>query len=419
MLNLIGTAVAFIIVVVLIRKKANFGLSLIIGALVLGGFSLTIIAPVDIVKAIVEASFYSFKNEQFFTSTIELAFLMFLIFTLARLMQQTGAITRLIDSMRTLFSKGGILGIIPAVYGLMPVPGGALFSAPMIDVEGNKYNLKKNHKNFLNVWFRHIWFPIFPVSSAMILICSTDFSNIDIYLLVLANIPSFLIALFIGFIVLKKLLPKKTIEASKEAKDYSGLIYLLPPIIPLICYLFLQIIGFPQIRSFIIGVLLSILSIYVISHMDLLKFKDLLLKSFSWKLPLAIFGIMIFREMFSTTKADIQLAELIGELSIPTLIIIILIPLVLGILTGYNLGAIALSYPLVEPFFMVSGLSILGLTSIIFLSSLAGYLVSPIHLCNVVSSEYLKTDATRMYNLYVPAALTLLVVQVIFAYLIL
>ena len=79
-------------------------------------------------------------------------------------MQETGAITKLIDSLRTFFSKGGTLAVIPAVYGLMPVPGGALFSAPLIDKEGDKYKLKNNQKNFLNIWFRHIWFPIYPIS---------------------------------------------------------------------------------------------------------------------------------------------------------------------------------------------------------------------------------------------------------------
>jgi hypothetical protein len=123
--------------------------------------------------------------------------------------------------------------------------------------------------------------------------------------------------------------------------------------------------------------------------------------------------------MFDVSQANIIIADMIGSLPFPSLVIIIIIPLVLGLLTGYNLGAIALSYFLVEPFFAFSGISIFGLTSIIFISSLVGYLMSPIHLCNVLSSEYLKTDTTRMYKMYIPAALSLLLVQtiiVIFAF---
>jgi hypothetical protein len=98
----------------------------------------------------------------------------------------------------------------------------------------------------------------------------------------------------------------------------------------------------------------------------------------------------------------------------PPVIIIIFIPIILGILTGYNLGAVALSYPLVEPFFQYTDINIIGLTSIIFISSLVGYLISPIHLCNVLSSEYLKTDTTRMYKMYIPSSFFILIVQLIF-----
>ena len=123
---------------------------------------------------------------------------------------------------------------------------------------------------------------------------------------------------------------------------------------------------------------------------------------------------MLLRSIIEVSKANEILTNMISGLPIPALLIIILIPLILGILTGYNLGAIALSYLLVEPFFPSTGINIIGLSSIIFMSSLAGYLISPIHLCNVVSSDYLKTDTTRMYKMYIPAVAMLLFIHTIF-----
>ncbi len=411
MLNVLGVVIAFIAIIFLIRKKFNFGLSLILGSLILGLFSLQTIELIDIPKAIIQASIYSFEEHQIVTETVELAVLMTLIFTLAKCMQDTEAIKKLIDSLRTFFSKGGTLGVIPAVYGLMPVPGGALFSAPMIGEEGEKYRLNKNQKNFLNVWFRHIWFPIYPISSAMILICSEKFSNINIYHLILVNIPAFIVAIIIGIIYLKKFIKKPSLQPTKSKKDYTGLIYLLPPIVPLFFYGILQIFDFPQIRSFLIGVIFSIILLYFLIKISFKEYTQIIKKSVTWKLALAIFGIMIFREMFEVSQANILIADMIGKLPVPALLIIIIIPLLLGLLTGYNLGAIALSYFLVEPFFQLTGINIIGLTSIIFISSLVGYLISPIHLCNVLSSEYLKTDTTRMYKMYIPAAISLLLIQ--------
>ncbi len=412
MLNLLGVIIAFIVIIVLIRKKFNFGLSLILGSLIVGVFSLREIDPVDIPKAIIEASFYSFKTDQIVTQTIELALLMTLIFILAKLMQETGAITKLIDSLRTFFSKGGTLGVIPAVYGLMPVPGGALFSAPMINKEGDKYHLDKNQKNFLNIWFRHVWFPIYPISSAMILICSEKFSDINIYSLILANVPAFIAIIIIGFILLKKFITNAPKQQTNPTKDYSGLMFILPPIVPLVFYAVLQLFGFPQIRSFLIGVVFSIILVYFITNINRRDYIQALKKSLTWKLGVAIFGIMIFREMFEVSGANVIIADMIGNLPFPAIWMVALIPLLLGSLTGYNLGAIALSYFLVEPFFSYTGIGIIGLTSIIFMSSFVGYLVSPIHLCNVLSSDYLKTDTTRMYKMFIPAAVLLLLIHI-------
>jgi integral membrane protein (TIGR00529 family) len=416
MLNLVGVIIAFIVIIFLIRKKFNFGFSLIIGSLIVGVFSLWEIEPIEIPKAMIEASFYSFKNGQIMTYTIELAILMIFIFILAKLMQETGAITKLINSLRTIFSKGGILGVIPAVYGLMPVPGGALFSVPMVNEEGDKYQINNNQKNFLNVWFRHIWFPIYPISSAMILICSDKFSDINIYLIVLINIPAFIASIMIGIFYLKKFIKNSPKQETVSKKDYSGLIYLLPPVLPLAFYGFLQFFDVPniQIRSFIIGVFFSIILLYFITKTTIYDYIGIVKKSVAWKLALAIFGIMIFREIFSISGAPDIIANVIGDMPFPTILVIIAVPFVLGLLTGYNLGAVALSYPLVEPFFQTSGISIIGITSIIFVSSLAGYLISPIHLCNVLSSDYLKTDTTRMYRMYIPAVLALLIIQTFF-----
>jgi len=423
MLNLLGIIVAFVIIILLIRKKFNFGLSLVIGSIIVIIFSLPEINPADVPKALSKALIYDFDKNIFDFQTIELAILLTFIYILAKCMQETGAITKLIKSLRSIFYKGGTLGVIPAVYGLMPVPGGALFSAPLIDKEGEKYKLSQSKKNFLNVWFRHIWFPIFPVSSAMMLIISSDFANINIYELIIANFPSFFAFILIGLIFLKFYIKKISRPKIKPKKEYKDLIFLLPPIIPIIIYvLFFTIfiiIGIENLKDFqriifIFGVIFSILIIPSLIKIDLKKYLNILKKSVSFNLAIAIIGIMIFRNIIEVSKANEIIAEMIGTLSFHPIIIILIIPLIMGLITGYNFGAIALSYFLVEPFFEYSGLNIIGFASLIFMSSLVGYLISPIHLCNVVSSEYLKTDTTRMYKMYIPAVSLLLIVQIIF-----
>ena len=412
MLNLIGVIIAFIVIILLIRKKINFGVSLFIGSLIIGIFSLQLIAPFDILKAIIEASIYSFETQQVMTETLELAALMTLIFILAKTMQETGAITQLIASLRTFFSKGGTLGVIPAVYGLMPVPGGALFSAPLIDKEGDAYHLQKHQKNFLNIWFRHIWFPIYPISSAMILICSMKFSGLPIQMLILADLPAFVSVVLIGSLFLRRYTRTARISTGTPAKNYQGLKYILPPVVPLLFYP-LKLVGLSETRCFLIGVTVSLALLYGLVHIDSKTYRVILRKSFTWNLILAIFGIMILREMMQISQMHVFVTDAMQSYAFPALFIIVLMPLLLGTLTGYNLGAIALSYPLVEPFFPLAGIQLIGCTSLVFMSSLIGYLISPIHLCNVLSSEYLKTDTTRMYKVFLPSAFAVLCIQIL------
>jgi len=423
MLNLFGVIVAFVIIILLIRKKFNFGLSLILGSLLVGVFSLQEINAIEIPKAIGKALIYDYDKQDFDFQTIELAVLLTLIFILAKCMQETGAIKKMIKSLRSIFYKGGTLGVIPAVYGLMPVPGGALFSAPLIDKEGEKFKLNQSQKNFLNVWFRHIWFPIFPVSSAMMLIISSDFANINIYELIAANFPAFIAFIIIGLIFLKFYIKKIPTPETVPKKEYGGLIYLLPPIIPIIIYIIFfsifTIIGVENLKDFqriifVIGVVLSIFSLYYLIEIDWRKYYEIVKRSLSFNLAFALVGIMIFRQMIEVSGANTIIAEMIRGLPFHAIFIIIIVPLIMGLITGYNFGAIALSYFLVEPFFEFTNLNIIGIASLIFISSLVGYLISPIHLCNVVSSDYLKTDTTRMYKMYVPAVILLLIVQTSF-----
>ncbi len=419
MLSLLGVLLSFIIIIHLIRYKFNFGLSLIAGSILLGVFSLNKIDAIEIPKAMIQASFYSFEKNVFFTETIELAILMTLIFMLAKLMQETKAITKLIDSLRTIFTKGGTLGVVPAIYGLMPVPGGALFSAPVVEEEGYEFKLKTDTCNFLNIWFRHIWFPVYPISSNIIIMSAL--AGITVTSLIFANLISFFVMIVIGVILLSFFIKKYSEDLHKRKRDLNniknegkGLIFIIPPVIPVFFAVFHYIFDFSLIRSFIIGVLTSIIVLFYISKTPKSQFFNLVSKSITWKLAVVIFGIMIFREIFEVTRSNKAIFSMLEGFNIPAIFMIILLPILLGLVSGYLLCGITLSYPLLIPFFADTGLSILGFTSIIYMSAFVGYLVSPIHLCNVLSSDFLKTDTTRMYPVFIPASILLLVIHVVF-----
>jgi len=53
LLNLFGVFVSFAIIIFLIRKKINFGLSIIIGSLILSIFSLNNVTQFNIIKKVI------------------------------------------------------------------------------------------------------------------------------------------------------------------------------------------------------------------------------------------------------------------------------------------------------------------------------------------------------------------------------
>lgn len=421
---LLGMILSFALVVMLIRRRVNFGISLLLGSFLLSLFSLAAVSVESVFFAFLKATIYDVQNVVFIWDTIELAVLMTLIFMLASLMQDTGAIAKLIDSLRLLFNKGGTIAIIPAIYGLMPVPGGALFSAPAVEEEGENFDLSVSDKNFFNVWFRHIWFPIYPISSSILIMA--DLAALNMYLLIMVNSISFFAMIIVGYIILAwktnrlfkkeskdKIQQTKNKSRKKTKKDLSGLLFLLPPLLPL-AFSVLEYARIPLFTSFSIGVFVSIILLYKMSEVSWKNYKQYIKQAATWKLVAVIAGIMIFREIFEVSGVNLTIYSLLEQLPFTPLVVVIVFPLLLGLLTGYLLSGITLSYVLLEPLFSCVDLCTVGLVSILFMSGFVGYLISPIHLCNVLSSEYLKTDTTRMYPLYIPASIIVLTIQLLF-----
>ncbi len=55
--------------------------------------------------------------------------------------------------------------VLPALIGLLPMPGGALFSVPMVETALCRNPMTGEQRTAVNCWFRHIWeywWPLYP-----------------------------------------------------------------------------------------------------------------------------------------------------------------------------------------------------------------------------------------------------------------
>ncbi len=123
-------------------------------------------------------------------TTTDLAFLkliatVFLIYLMSEIMRKSGDSEKFSSSVQKLFRNSkGATAFLPAIIGLMPMPGGAMFTAPMIqDIGKDMTNLEKTTVNY---WFRHTLEFFWPVYPAMYLLSSLSgipIANVSIRLI--------------------------------------------------------------------------------------------------------------------------------------------------------------------------------------------------------------------------------------------
>jgi len=378
MLDLI---IGFSVIVLLIRKKVNYGLSMILGGIIMG-----------IIDRFNTSDFYFVVQKTLSYPTLRLILIVLMINILGYLLREFGQIERALGDLRFLGSKS-ILVLIPLVFGLMPMPGGALVSAPIIDPEASKLNLSPERKTFINFWFRHVIFFIFPLSTGIIL--ASELGNISVYRIIFYQLPFFFIAVILGFWKIR--------DIKNENKGGKPSIMFIWYLLPIILVIILNILfGL----DFIYGLILAIFLVFVQNRSKNFK---MIPKGFSYNLALAIFGIMFFR--FTVERTDVMESFLVDW--VPKEVLLVFVPWIIGMATGLNMAAIGISFPVLLPL-----IDSPVYVSILYVSCVLGYLSSPLHLCLIVTNEYFKSKLGKVYRLFFPLLLILLLCNLIYAYLV-
>jgi hypothetical protein len=113
-------------------------------------------------------------------TTLSLVFASFFIMLMSTLYKETGLVNSLTKSLSGFIKNSKIIvGVLPAVIGLMPVAGGALMSAPIVDAEADKLGLDNTKKTFVNIWFRHAIIPVYPVTQFIVLTAALTQIRLD------------------------------------------------------------------------------------------------------------------------------------------------------------------------------------------------------------------------------------------------
>jgi uncharacterized protein len=170
--------------------------------------------------------------------TLALSGVVGLILVLSHSMEKTGQMTRLLDGFKGLIRHEGLnIIIFPALIGLLPMPGGAIFSAPMVKNIGARNQLQGSQLSYVNYWFRHLWEYWWPLYPGVLL--TTTLAALDLWKFIFFLFPLTLAALAAGYVPLMSMMrenkrreTKKTTEKSKPKLFFKELAPVLIAIIP-------------------------------------------------------------------------------------------------------------------------------------------------------------------------------------------
>jgi len=386
MLAVIGVLAAFTVIVTLRLRNVDFSLSIITGALIIA------LTSVDPVGVLIEAGRRTVTDYNTMNLTVAVA----LISVLGYSLKETGMMTELIEGLRGILPAQVFLAAIPAMFGLLTMPGGALMSAPFNDPEADRLGLNPEQKTYINVWFRHLWYWASPLSPVLILTASLAGFTLTEYLR--AQLPLLAVVLAIGFIVAGTFIR----DGGVGRGSAGGLGSVARGLAPILTAIILTLVGAPVWLALVPSVAL----VFLLKGTPLGKASEIAKAGVRWDLAVAAVSMFFFRFVVASSSSVVALFDAATSLGVPLFAILVVVPLLAGSISGTPTMGVGMILPLLLPLLGDYGVYVVGM---IYVGLIAGYIASPMHLCLILTNSYYKSELRRVYRYLVPSAIVLYV----------
>ncbi len=390
MIDLLKITSVFIIIIFLLKRRWTLGIVMVLSSVILSVFYL--LKPQDFFNAFLKASLDK--------TTLLLIIALTLIRMFEGIMRKKGIMQLWMDSLKGMVRDRRILMAgMPALIGLLPSMGGALFSAPMVDEASKGMRITPEKKAFVNYWFRHPWEFILPLYPGVVL--AGAISGYTLRDLIIANLP-YAISLIAGG-VLWGLRDPEFISGQKEGPKKitgAGLLSFLPLLLIL-----LGVIVFHLDLSVSMGAV--IIGLFVVLRCPFKEILKTFKEGVSLDIIVIILGVMTFKAVLSDSGAVANISSFFWEEGIPVLPLLFIIPFISGLLTGLTIGFVGSTFPIILG---LEGARNIGVISFAFASGYVGVLLSPTHLCLVLTREYFKAEMAGIYRKTIKGGILILLV---------
>lgn len=367
---------AMILIVVLLRFKVLIGPAILSGGLLIWLFE----------SRSFEKLWIAFTETLTMQRTWDLLLCLYFVMCLEVELRKSGSLHGMVVTLRNFFSSNKVtLAFMPAFLGLLPSLGGARFSAPIVQEASEGIAVDDEQKSAINLWFRHIFEFSNPLMPGVILACGI--ANVSIGDLIDQVGWVTILCFVLGWIFL--IIPLKITDLEKATNtqhdrtiDWKSLVLAFGPIVTS----FLLIVAFNVQAALAMGlVVVAFIPLYFWFKRPI-SVKSVFTESLDKKLFFNVVCILYFIQLLTVIGTLDEIVSVFNNSSLPQAVIIACLSFIFGVMTGMGQGYIAIVMPIVA--LMAPGNIVL--VGIAMVYGMAGQMVTPTHLCILVTVEYFK-----------------------------
>lgn len=380
--------VAFSLMPLWTKKKLGFG-----PMLLLTGVILSLIAglsPLTAVQNLVKV----------FTtaSTLKTIIIVVIVGMLGALMKQYEILDKVVESLRGLISSSKvIITVLPAVIGMLSMPGGAALSIPFVSKIGEEMDMPPETRAVINLSFRHIAMFILPTSTALVLV-GTILPDLNLYSLIPLNLGFVILMQITSYVLyVKNCKDVKSEPSANKGKSLANLLLYLSPI-----YMAVVFNGVFGIEMYI-SVMLSLLIILVLwGRNDIKTYIKTARKGINpgtfWMLVGVYYVQNTVKSLDQVMYGVTLLFNSVSGFSV--LLVIAAAAVLFGLTTGLSMVPLGIILPLIGSLPLSENMK-LCYCCFIFIWSFLGYFFSPLHMCQLLTVKHVGCSNGAVYRQYI------------------
>jgi len=327
--------------------------------------------------------------------TIKLILIMAFIMMLENIMRTTGMIKAMVDSLKEIVGNNRLAtALMPAVIGLLPSPGGARFSCPMVD-EVSGTNAEPATKAYINYWFRHVWMDGFILYPGVII--GAELLGVSVIDFFIRLLPFMVLSVIPGIVLGLKNVKKEPIVRTRTLglSLKQLLVSAFPVLLIISLYIFLLNIPIMDIKKYSLEIAsaVTVIVMFIAKKYGIKKAASTVKNAFPVKLVIIIVGVMVFIEILFGSGLMDSFINFIRDNNIPVSVLYLSLPFIGGLTSGIAVNFVSLTFPILIPLGLGENIWFAVLA---FASGFIGCMVTPLHLCAVMTADYFKTDLGKM-----------------------